>query len=289
MAQGIRATDSTSNVPRAIIDPKALWVDIDPPQWAGWFDLLAGPSRSMNGVYILHADGKVLNVTPAYARKVLEIPAVIEDPRRMAAELYAQWKKGPVTIVERTRAQSGLHDIQAGFVPGDDLFTFLIKTKDQLFQDAGYGVVIYPQPWENWRRITPEIPPLLAETIAPKGARASALIAVYDGGSLFASVLIGFEDAQIRLVTTVPQAAHNGSQDLMIEAGRLLAYAKERYAPVAFGLLCSREQFTRYGLNPENWESWLNDGQDGKVVCLPGKESFIALVNGLVQGLAKAG
>ena len=147
---------------RRILDSWAEMIDIDPLEWRRWFDLLHHPNQAENGLYILHEDGVILTVTPSSARKTMQLPEKISNPKALAEKLHKIWKNGPVVIIDRRHLQSNQDYFSCNYAPGDDFFATLIQIKDQLLADSKKGIVIFPQPWSNWKFISPEFPAKLA-------------------------------------------------------------------------------------------------------------------------------
>ncbi|MCC6804563.1 MAG: hypothetical protein IT319_16890, partial [Anaerolineae bacterium] len=207
--------------------------DLEPTQWGRLYNLLVQPNRASTGLYILHDHGKVVTVTPAYAQSQLGLPPEIDDAEVAAAELYPIWGKGPVAIFEKQALRATFDRIQRARTDGDDIFTFLIKLANEWANEA--GIVVHPNPFEKWRTVSPALPGALARAITPDGARASVLFTIYNDNELYLSLLLGFENRELTLITTLSEEP---IADWRADHRRLLALAAEKYAPVAFGVFC---------------------------------------------------
>ena len=238
--------------------------ELDPAQWGRLYNLLIKPNRASTGLFILHDAGRVVSVTPAFAQKQLGLPPEIDDPESAAAELYGTWGRGPVGIFERAALKDVFDRIQRARTNGDDIFTFLIKLSDALASEP--GMVLEPNPFAQWRGVSPALPKAIARAVAPEGERASVVLAVYDDTGLYLSLLLGFENEQLTLVTTLPPAP---AADWRADQPRLLALAEAKFAPVALAVACPLAVVEQSGLNPQSGAKWLAAEQRGEIVCTP--------------------
>jgi hypothetical protein len=247
--------------------------ELDPTQWGRLYNLLIKPNRVSTGLYILHDNGNVVAVTPAYAQHQLGLPPVIDDPEVAAAELYATWGRGPVCVFERQALKDTFDRIQRARTDDDDIFTFMIKLVGELADEK--GMVIYPSPFEKWRGVSPALPRAIARAIAPDGMRASCVIAVYESNEMYLSLLLGFENGELTLVTTLPPASDSGS-DWRQDHTRLLAMAQEKFAPAELGIFVPLSLVEQLGISPQSLPKWLEAEQQGQLVCAPTSLSEIA-------------
>lgn len=237
--------------------------ELDPDQWGRLYNLLIKPNRASTGLFILHDEGRIVTVTPAFAQKQLGLPPEIDDPEVAAAELYSTWGRGPVGVFERTALKQVFDRIQRARNNGDDIFTFLIKLADELASEP--GMVLEPNPFSPWRGVSPALPRAIARAVAPEG-KASVLFGIYDEGGLYLSLLLGFENGQLTLITTLPPAP---SADRAADQARLLALAEATFAPVALGIFCPLSVVEANGISPHSMRGWLAAEQRGELVATP--------------------
>lgn len=249
------ANDLTAKKPSSvlgIIAPDTRVFDLDPLQWQRWFDLLFKPVRTADGLYLLHDEGRLLSVTPVYARRKLDLPDVIADPTELAKQLYQQWGRGPVAIVDRQSLGNWFDQFQREFTADDDIFSLLLKAKDLYLESS--GLTLFPNPIGGWANVAPEMISSVTRSLAPADTPCSVVFAAYDGGDLWASALLGFENGFLKALTTLPMA-HD--VDWRSDYQRLLPLAADLYAPATIGIFCQRETLTTLGISPQSWSQWL--------------------------------
>ncbi len=266
---------TTSTTPLGIMAPWMRVARLDPAQWRHWFDLFLKPNRSTSGLYLLHDQGRLISVTPNYARRTLDLPARIDNPKVLAESLYARWQQGPVVIFERAALDQFFDQIQRERALTDDLFSYLLKINARMRQTA--EMVIYPDPMANWQDASPALPLAFARAVAAEGQKRSAVFGVYDDSGMLASMLLGFESGRLEFVTTLPAAS---GVDWRSDHRRLLSLAEQVYAPVSFGLFAPLATVERLGLNPRSLPNWLQASQRGEIVCAPGSLADFAAVLG---------
>jgi hypothetical protein len=203
------------------------------------------------------------------------IPARIEDPAALAADLYQRWKRGPVAIIERNRLNASMDKGQRIFTAEDDFLSYIIKIKEVLLAEATSGVVIHPHPWAGFEGITYDFPFKLRKALVPDQGAATILLAVYSGTELWSSVLFGFKDGMLTLLTTLP-ASGEAVTDWQQDTLRLIAAAENRHAKVVAGLFCQRDTLLKLGLRPENASGWFEASQQGDLVGFPSTAALLA-------------
>lgn len=254
----------TTNERLGISAPWMQVRDLEPAQWGRLYHLLVPANRASTGLYILHDQGRVVSVTPAYAQSQLGLPSEIDDPEVAAAELYPIWGQGPVAIFEKEALKATFDRIQRARTDNDDIFTFLIKLVSEWANEA--GIVVHPNPFEKWRTVSPTLPRVIAHAVAPDNSPASFLITIYDGNELYLSLLLGFENRELTLITTLPAAPIT---DWRADHQRLTALAADQFAPVTFGVYCPLTVVERIGISPDALPAWLEAEQRGEIICTP--------------------
>lgn len=263
----------------------APWMKVeqlDPVQWGRLYSLLIKPNRAATGLYILHDEGRIASVTPAYAQSLLGLPPDLGDPEAAAAELHTIWTRGPVAIFERTALKRAFDRIQRARDDGDDILSFLIKLAGEIADEP--GIVFEPNPFAAWRAVPPGLPRAFVSAVAPDGKKAAVVLGVYDEGGLWTSLLLGFEGGQLTLVTTPPMASGVDWRD---DQRRLIPFAEARFGPVALGLFCPLAVIERHGLSPQSASKWLASEARGEFLCAP--LSIRELAEKVMQILATGG
>ncbi len=238
---------------------------LEPEQWRRLYNLLVQPNRASTSLYILHEQGRIVSVTPAYAQAQLGLPDEIDDAQTAAEELYPTWGRGAVAIFEKEALRSTFDRIQRARDDGDDIFSFLIKLFNELASEQ--NIVVYPNPFEKWRAISPALPRAFARAVAPDGARVSVVVGVYDENGLYFSLLLGFEKHELTLVTTLPAQPAAGWRE---DYPRLLSLAETKFAPAALGVFLPLSLVEQHGIGAEAIPRWLEAERRGEIVCSPG-------------------
>ena len=254
-----------------IMHPWAEYIDIEPVQWQRWYDLLLKPNRHDDTLYILHDQGQILTVNPAWARTLVSLPLRIESPFTLVEKLHAEWGRGSVVVIERGRFNVWLDRIQRSLTPGDDFLSCLLRFKDHYLRESDDGIVIYPRPWMHWKSIAPDLPTRLGWAISPGHTPGTVLFVAYERAEIWVSLLLGFQDSKVKFVTTLSleiQPAQNG--DWRVDYKRLLSVAEGLFAPVSLGVFCQRETFEKLGIGPDHWVDWIDAVKRGEVICDPG-------------------
>lgn len=263
-------------LPLNIFDPWMEVIDLDTYQWIRLYDLLIKPRCFEKGLYILHEKGHILSVTPKLAINLLDIPEFVENPVQLSKKLYHEWSQGPVVMVNRQRWNVYLDKIQYMFTQDDDILSYLIKIKNSVLTEGKDCVVIFPHSPKPWKLISPDIPAKLMQRLAPIGTSSTMILAIYEGSTLWCSVLFGLRDRKIRLITCVP--SYNGNNDWRENQTYLSTLAEKRFAPITLGIICQRELAESLGFSPDSWSSWKQALDSGDVVCIPDKEKIINLI-----------
>ena len=112
-------------------------------------------------------------------------------------------------------------------------------------------------------------------------------MAIYDGKLLWASVLLGFENGLLKLVTSLPSRAVGDSiLEWKLDRERLVEIAADLFSPIGFGFMCQRSVVDRLGIGPENWLDWIGPATRGELLCLPEEATFMQIVDELRKVLA---
>lgn len=186
-----------------------LMADIDVNHWRNLQSLLLESAKEKRRIILIHEDGKLLKFVHSRRAEIVKSVDRVDDPHAVAERVYRdnEGRVDFVAVFERGAFDRYFGQIQDTWRPDEDLDEFVHRTYASL---DGYpdGLVTYPGPARTtlglqWRLgVGHEAVRSAVEQFVP--ARSTAVFGVFDGETLWATLVLGFdEDRRIDVVTTV--------------------------------------------------------------------------------------
>jgi hypothetical protein len=248
-----------------MIDPHWQVIDLDPVTWRnlGMFlephQYVAAVQPGEHGLFILHDHGQVLKVVDTLAGEPpADIPGTIEDPERLAQELYDRGEWQRVHVIDRQHLRWVAQQAQAN--PRRDLAidAYYHLVYMLMWDKPGGYVSVPPQPghWHGWTYS--DIRQFLANLASPS----TLALGVYSEHGLDIGLVLLYREGQIRHVTTfegldwtVPNPGPN--QQTMTALSEALT---AQFAPPSAMLLCTDAIFAGW-LEALNKLAFLREAQ----------------------------
>jgi hypothetical protein len=231
-----------------MIDPHWQVVDLDPVTWrnlGAFFEparYIAAAQPDEHGLFILHDDGRVLNVIDTQTRSRPDgIPAQISDPYALAQELHERGEWQRVHIINRKHLAWVAQQAQAD--PRRDLtldgYYHMVYSLLWDREDGYVAVPAHPGHFQGWTYAQ------VRNFIKAIDAPATIALGVYAGDVLAIGLILVCEGGMIRKVTTFEglnwTAPEPGPTEQTLTA--LCAALEAQFAPPAAVLLCTDAVF----------------------------------------------
>lgn len=191
-----------------MLHANAQMLDIDVDQWRAAQDLILHSGKAAPRLVIIHDHGRVQKARFSDGEPLADAPTSITDPRRTAAELFAEFNERVefVMVMERDAVDDYFVRVQGAWTIDADLDDF-VTTMFAALDDDPEGIVVHPGPasgqlglqWRlGWGH--EEIVAKVASAISPDSW---VVLGSHDVDRLVASLLIHFdEDLEVDLFTT---------------------------------------------------------------------------------------
>ena len=239
-----------------MIDPHWQVVDLDPVTWrhlGAFFEparYIAAAQPGEHGLFILHDDGRVLNVVDTLTRsRPSGLPTQISDPHALAQELYERGEWQRVHIINRKHLAWVAQQAQAD--PRRDLaldsYYHLVYSLLWDREDGYVAVPAHPGHFQGWTYAD------IRRFIAGLPSPATVALGVYAGDALSIGLILVCEDGQIRKVTTFEgldwSAPEPGPTEQTLSM--ICAALEAQLAPPAAVLLCTDAVFAGWLAAPD--------------------------------------
>jgi len=254
-------------------------VDLDPVTWRNlgpYFDPRNFTTRgdpSERTLSILHDGGCVLKVWDSEegARDDLHLD-VIPDPLATAKELYESnrsWDR--VQIFDKKSVLSFAHQAQELVHPEWDLDEYIAWVWELADADPE-GLCDYPprpRDWNGWRYS--EVKHFVEEVIPDPS---TLVLGVIEDGTLWAGLVLGVRDRQIKRVTTFEALLPLGLGPVtrLEDMDEVLALVARKFDPPAAALFCTRQVFEEWMRGEDKAGTLQRAIARGEAVLNPGAE-----------------
>jgi hypothetical protein len=224
-----------------------LMLDIDVDHWRNLQALLLDSAKERRRIVVIHEDGEVLKLVHSARGPVAGAVERVDDPHLVAARLYRDNAESVdfVAVFERRACDEYFGRFQDTWRPDEDLDVFVHRTY-ALLDEYPDGLVTHPERARHtlglqWRVGAPyeEVKAAIERTV-PRAS--TAVLGIFDGDSLWASLVLGLDGGgRINVVTTVD------TSELSVERGReaiaeeVVAWVNRRYPPCSLGLFAGLE------------------------------------------------
>lgn len=230
-----------------------LMLDIDVDHWRNLQALLLDSAKERRRIVVIHEHGEILKLIHSHREPVVAGAVErVEDPHALAKRLYRDNDDivDFVAVFERRAFDEYFGRFQASWQPDEDLDVFVHRTYE-LLDEYPDGIVTFPQRARHtlglqWRlgACYEDVKAGIERTIP---AASTAVIGIFDGDTLWASLVLGLDSkGRARVVTTVD------TWELSVERGReaiaedVVAWVNRRYGPCSLGLFASLERVREF-------------------------------------------
>lgn len=263
-----------------------LMVDIDVDHWRNLQELFLESSKEKRRIVLIHEDGTLLKFVHSGREPIVRSIARVENPERDAEKVYRDNKDKAdfVLVLERRAVERYVAEVQDSWSADEDLDVYVRRMYMKL-GDYPQGIVTYPgSPQENlglqWRiGVTyEEFRGVLALLVKPE---TTAVLALFDRGSLWASLVLGFNaKMQIDLITTAPEAEANSllSSDREKAAALILQAVESKYPRSSLGLFAELRPFRTWLHGEDKLEKLSTLVEKGDFLFRPVPKQFEALI-----------
>ncbi len=217
-----------------MLHENVLMKDIDVNHWRNLQALVLDSAKSRRRIVVIHDNGVVEKLAHSSGLPVKGGVERVEDPHSLAARLYQANAADVdfVVVFERRAVDEYFGRVQSTWTPDEDLDVFVHRTY-ALLDEYQEGIVTHPRPAREtlglqWRLGTgyAEVQATVERLVAPG---TTVVFGVFDGGLLWTTLILGFDDERrIDVVTTVDPAeiAPGGGREAT--ASEVIAYAEAR-------------------------------------------------------------
>lgn len=223
-----------------------LMADIDVDQWRNAQSLILRSAKGARRLVVIHEEGRVLKFRHTSGAAVGGRVERVDDPHRLAAELYATNRDlvDFVVVMERGAVDAYFARIQDAWDIDEDLDVFVQRTYRTL-DDFPDGIVTHPGPARDtlglqWRTgaSRDDLQAALLALVAPG---TTAVLGVHDAGALWTSLVLDVDDdGRITSVTTADPSLVDVTGPLADVAERLCSWVASRGRHVSAALVLDR-------------------------------------------------
>lgn len=250
-----------------MISPHVRMLDLNPHQWRRLYDLFAvQPARRL---VLVHENGRVLKAFDTEGGLRPDLKALrVGDPVAVAAHLHRSERVEQVLVLERTALDRFFSNVHALYDPDDDGDRYFQRVR--LALDADPQLMCYPPepsglylagiPYDTWCQLLGRVPD--GHTL---------VLGVFDGGSIWASLVVGILKGKVDLITTsdavLPAEARIGQWRQ--GARLLLDRVASQIGPPFLGLFCERTAFLELVASEDKAARLTAMETEGRVLVAP--------------------
>ncbi|HHV62857.1 MAG TPA: hypothetical protein GXX51_09490 [Firmicutes bacterium] len=226
-----------------MLDRNIMVLDIDHQQWRRLYDLIWGPYRGRQRIYVLHDGGRVRKVYHSLLGSLPASGVSVSDPRSCGKELAEKYDADETVIIERGKLRRLYAMWENSFKQDEDFDEYLSWFFNMIGEAQDGAVYIYTRV-PNLRGITYEgLRNIL--TRLPDGR--TAVLSIFHGREVWASLIVGKAGGRVNLVTTTDALVSDG---LVITEWKknykdILRLVKAKFGWPYLGVFTTREEFER--------------------------------------------
>lgn len=249
--------------------------DIDVAQWRNAQELLLDSAKERRRIVALHDAGTVRKVAHSHGLPVAAAPERADDPEATAKTLYEANSDDVdfVAVFERAAFDAYFAQVQGSWDVDEELDGFVQRTY-ALLDDYPTGMVTYPTPARStlglqWR-IGASRDQVIAAAKAFVEPRTTAVLGVFDGGALWASLVLTFDEAwSVTSVTTADPSEATLTGDRATVTSAVLEWAQAKHGPVSLGVFADRTAAEALLARTDKLTALRDAVQAGSVVVTP--------------------
>ncbi|WP_020385049.1 hypothetical protein [Kribbella catacumbae] len=235
-----------------MLHENVLMADIDVDQWRNAQALLLHSAKACRRLVVIHEAGRVLKFQHTAGLPVNGRVDVIDDPQRVARELYEanQHLVDFVVVMERDAVDSYFAEVQDNWTIDEDLDDYIRKTYATL-DSYPDGIVTCPGPARETLGLQWRLGASYDEVRAAVGAyvepRSSAVLGVHADGELWTSLVLDFDDhLRVTSVTTADPSLVDTQGTPAELVDRLISWVEKAGKTISLALVLSREAATTF-------------------------------------------
>jgi hypothetical protein len=224
-----------------------LMLDIDVNHWRNLQALLLESAKEKRRIILIHENGELLKFVHSQHAEIVKNVDRVDDPHAVAEKVYRANadRCDFVAVFERRAFDRYMGQWQGTWRADEDLDSFVQRTYATLDEYAD-GMVTYPGRARDtlglqWRLGTTYAAANAALTqFVP--ANSTLVFGVFEGDSLWATLVLGFDgNRKARVVTTVDMSQLPGATGRKAIATEVVGWVNSRYGPCSLGLFAGLE------------------------------------------------
>ncbi|MGD0727898.1 MAG: hypothetical protein ABSB63_20275 [Spirochaetia bacterium] len=218
-----------------------LMADIDVNHWRNLQTLLLESAKTKRRIILIHENGKVLKFVHSQRAQIVRNIDRVDQPRVVAEKVYKANSDVAdfVAVFERRAFDRYFGQVQDTWRSDEDLDVYVHRMYAML-DDYPEGIVTYPgsarttlglqwrlgASYEEIKAVIERIP-----------ASSTAVLGVFDGGALWATLVLGFDsERRAKVVTTVDPSELQPAATRKDIAKNVVAWTNRKYPPCSLGL-----------------------------------------------------
>ncbi len=218
-----------------------LMNDIDVNHWRNLQNLLLESAKKKRRIIIIHENGAIQKFVHSERADIVRNVDRVDRPREVAEKVYRAnpGKADFVAVFERRAFDAYFGKFQGTWKADEDLDAFVHRMYASL-DDYPDGIVTYPERASRtlglqWRLGADHDQLEAASRLLP--ANSTAVFGVFEGDSLWATLVLGFDGGwKARVVTTVDPAELASAVGRSGTAKSVVDWVGRKYPPCSLGL-----------------------------------------------------
>jgi hypothetical protein len=218
-----------------------LMADIDVNHWRNLQTLLLESAKTKRRIIVIHENGKVLKFVHSQRAQIVRNVDTVDKPRAVAEKVYKANADAVdfVAVFERRAFDRYFGRVQDTWRANEDLDVYVHRMYAML-DDYPEGIVTYPgsarttlglqwrlgASYEDIKAVIQHIP-----------ARSTAVLGVFEGDALWATLVLGLDaERRANVVTTVDPSELPHAATRHDIAKNVVAWTNRKYPPCSLGL-----------------------------------------------------
>ena len=229
-----------------------LMQDIDVAQWRNAQELILDSAKERRRIVVLHDGGTIRKVAHSAGVPVVGAGDRADDPAALATSLYEanRTEVDFVAVYERSAFDAYFAQMQDSWDIDEDLDAFVQRTY-ALLDEFADGMVTYPRPARETLGLQWRIGASRDDVIAAVGRfvepNTTIVLGVFDAGSLWASLVLTFDDiGTVTSVTTADPAEVDLTGTPAVVADAVTTWVRAKYGTCSLGLFLDRPAAERF-------------------------------------------
>jgi len=265
-----------------VLHHNPLMADIDVNHWRNLQVLLLESAKQKRRIIVIHENGKLLKLVHSHREEIVRDIDRVDQPSAVAEKVYRAnpGKADFVAVFERRAFDQYFGRIQDTWNGDEDLDEYVHRMY-AMIDEYPEAIVTYPGPASKVLGLQWRFGASYEEIKAAVGllpARSTAVFGVFEGGALWATLVLGFDaDRRANVVTTVDPSQLAPATARPDIARSVVEWTNQHYPPCSLGLFMSLDSAKAFLASRDKGKALAEIRAKGDLIADPVPASLVGV------------